>query len=290
MSRGRHHTGIIQLDEFLQGGLPSGICEVIGEDASGKSTLGFSVMREASLRGLPTALIHTEGYPDKGYIRRSGPTECLVSVPTNAEAAIESAHVSLLNGCMIVVIDSLSAAESVCDQAQIVGDRVPFAARKMAYHGLSILREEALKRNALVLVVNQLRTPIQALVPTPCSSFEGTINRLCAVRIRTVRETTRNEYGELAYLKVRFNIYRSLVSPPSDRAYGFLFNQKGFCRGFELMRALLSANILDQKGAYLVGKDGKSLGPGYLGAAEQINKNFEHYRRIYDDRSQSSSP
>ena len=280
---------MFQLDEFLQGGLPSGVCEVIGEDASGKSTLCFSVMREASLRGLPTALIHTEGYPDKGYILRSGPSECLVSVPANAEAAIESAHVSLLSGCAVVVIDSLSAAESVCDQAQVVGDRVPFAARKLAYHGLSVLRDVARERGSLVLVINQLRTPVKDLVPKPCSSFEGTINKLCAVRIKTIRETTRNEYGELAYLKVRFNIYRSLVSPPSDRAYGFLFNQKGFCREFELMRVLLSSNILNQRGAYLIGPDEESLGPGYLGAAEQIKHNFEHYWRIYNDRSQSSN-
>lgn len=286
---GRHHTGIYQLDEYLQGGLPSGICEVIGEDASGKSSFCFSVMREASLRGLPTSLIHTEGYPDKGYIRRSGPSECLVSVPNSIEAAIESAHVSLLNGFTVVVIDSLSAAETICDKNQFVGDRVPFAARKAVYHGMSALREEALKRGALVLAVNQLRTPVKDLVPKPCSSFEGTINNLCSVRLRTVRETTRNEYGELAYLKVRFEIFRSLVSPPCDRAYGFLFNQKGFRRDFELMRVLLSSNILDQRGPFLIGPDDETLGPGFIGAAEQIQNNFEHYWRIYHDRSQSSN-
>lgn len=280
---GRHRTGIYQLDEFLQGGLPSGICEVIGEDASGKSSLCFSVMREASLRGLPTSLIHTEGYPDKGYIRRSGPSECLVSVPDSLESAIESAHVSLLSGFAVVVIDSLSAVESICDKNQFVGDRVPFAARKAVYHGLSSLRQTAIKSNALVLVINQLRTPVKDLVPKPCSAFEGTINSLCSVRLRTVRETTRNEYGKLAYLKVRFEIFRSLVSPPSDRAYGFLFNQKGFRREFELMRELLSSNKLEQRGAFLVDPDQNTLGPGYLEAANQINKNFEHYWRIYND-------
>ena len=286
---GRHHTGIYQLDEFLRGGLPSGICEVIGEDASGKSSFCFSVMREASLKGLPVSLVHTEGYPDKGYIRRCGLSECMVSVPNSLESAIESAHISLLSGFTVVVIDSLSAAESICDTRQFVGDRVPFAARKAVFHGLSVLREEALKRNALVVVVNQLRTPVKDLVPKPCSSFEGTINNLCSVRLRTVRETTRNEYGKLAYLKVRFEIFRSLISPPTDRAYGFLFNQVGFKKEFELMRVLLSNNILDQRGGFLVGPDSETLGPGYLGAAEQIKDNFEHYWRIYNDRGKSRS-
>lgn len=286
---GKHHTGIYQLDEFLLGGLPSGICEVIGEDASGKSSFGLSVMREASLRGLPTSLIHTEGYPDKGYILRSGPSECMVSIPNSIEAAIEAAHLSLLNGCAVVVIDSLSAAETICDINQFVGDRVPFAARKAIYHGMSVLRREAVRRGSSLIIINQLRTPVKDLVPKPCSAFEGTVNDLCAVRLKTVRETTRNEYGELAYIKVRFEIFKSLVSLPCEKAYGFLFNQIGFKRHFELMRVLLSSNILDQRGAFLIGPDNETLGPGFIGAADQIKNNFEHYWRIYNDRGQSSN-
>jgi hypothetical protein len=235
-------------------------------------------------------LIHTEGLPDKTYLTKAGPQELLSIVPDSAEAAIESAYSALKEGCKVVTIDTLSAAEPLCDKRLDVGEFVPYASRRAAFHGLSFLKEEASKREALLLVVNQLRVPVKDLVPRPCSAFEGTINRLCTVRIRTLREQTRNEYGKLAYLKVRFNIYRSLVCPPSDRAYGFLFNQQGFRRGFELMRALLTNNILEQTGAYLKSPDGISLGPGYLEAANQIEENFNKYWRYYDGRSQSDNP
>jgi hypothetical protein len=247
-------------------------------------------MREASIGGLPTALIHTEGLPDKTYLTKAGPAELLSVVPDSAEAVIEAAYSALIAGVKVVTIDTLSAVEPLCDKILNVGEYVPFAARKVAFHGLSMLREKALSKGALVLVVNQLRTPVNDLVPKPCSSFEGTINKLCAVRIRTLREQTRNEYGKLAYLRVRFNIYRSIVCPPSDRAYGFLFDQQGFRRGFELMRALLTNNILEQTGAYLKAPDGTSLGPGYLEAANQIEENFNKYWRYYDGRSQSDNP
>ena len=283
----QHRTGICQLDEILLGGLPSGVCEVIGEDASGKSTLCLSVMREASIGGFPTALIHSESFPDPTYTKSAGPHECLSIIPNSLESAIEAAYSSLQNGVKIVTIDSLSSIEPLCDQKLSVKDRVPFAVRRAAYHGLSYLREEALKREALVLVINQLRTPVQALVPRPCSALEGTINNLCSVRVKTRREKTRNEYGKLAYLRVRFDIFRSLVCPPSDRACGFLFNQKGFRRGFELMRVLLSSNIFEQTGSYLKRPDGISLGPGYLEAANQIEENFAKYWRYYDGGSQS---
>jgi len=206
------------------------------------------------------------------------------------EASIESTYSLLKGGAKVVVIDSLSSTEPLCDQSLGVEDRVPYAERKAAYHGLSFLREEALKREALVMVVNQLRIPVRALVPKPCSALEGTINRLCSVRIRTEREQTRNEYGSLAYLRVRFNIYRSMVCPPNSSACGFLFNQRGFVRGFELMRVLLSNNILEQAGAYLKDPDGISLGPGYLEAAGQIEENFNKYWRYYDGGSEGDHP
>tara|TARA_B100000131_G_scaffold221323_1_gene212819 strand:- start:11623 stop:12366 length:744 start_codon:yes stop_codon:yes gene_type:complete len=247
-------------------------------------------MREASFGGLPTALIHTEGLPDRRYITTAGPKNLLSVVPDSMESAIESAYQALREGFRVVAIDTLSATEPLCDKALGVGDFVPFASRKAAFHGLSLLREEAIKRDSLVIVVNQLRVAVNDLVPKPRSSFEGTINKLCAVRIRTLREQTRNEYGKLAYLKVRFNIYRSLVCPPSDRAYGFLFNQEGFNRGFELMRALLANNTLSQAGAYLKSPDGSSLGPGYLEAAKQIENEFNKYWRYYNGGSQSNDP
>jgi recombination protein RecA len=277
----RYHTGVFSLDNILGGGLAKGVCEITGEDASGKSTLCLSVMREASLRGLPTALIHSEGFPDKHYLSKAGPSDFLSIVPVTGEAAMDAAYKALCGGVKVVAIDALNDFESSCDLRREAGDRTPFSLRKLAYHGLSHLRNKAIETGSLVVVVNQLRTPVQEAIPMPVSALEGTINNLCNIRLRTYREQTRNEYGKLAYIKVRIDVTRSLVCPPNTKEHGFIFGERGFDRGFELLRTLLRTGSLIKAGSYFKLPDGTTIGPGYMEAAEQINENFPLFWRYH---------
>lgn len=280
----RFLTGVQQLDTVLSGGLAPGVCEIFGEDASGKSTLCFSVMREASLRGLPTSIIHSECRPDKEYIKSCGVDECIAVVPMHMEACFEAAYQLMKSGVRVIVIDSLTGLECLVDHDNlVVGDAVRFAKTKCVYHGLSALKEAAIKYKSLIIVVSQLRTPIGSLNPTPTSSFHKIIGNLTTTRIQTFREETRNEYGELAYIKVRFKIKKSLKSPPNTEAWGFLFNRRGFDPGFELLRELLHKCIAKPAGSYFRMPDGETLGPGYLEAAMEINKHLKHYREILNE-------
>tara|TARA_Y100000310_G_scaffold343665_1_gene452349 strand:+ start:4074 stop:4937 length:864 start_codon:yes stop_codon:yes gene_type:complete len=285
----KYRTGVCQLDEALWGGLPCGVSEIVGGDACGKTTICLSVMREASIDGLPTVLIYTEGLPDKIYFGKAGPSDCVVVTPRFGEAAIEAAFSALGSGAKVVVIDSLTSLDTFTDKNYQVGSREPYGQKKMVFHGLSILREEALKQEALVLVTSQLRVPIGALVPTPASSFEGIINNICTTRIMSRRAKIRTEYGELAYAKIEFSIFRSLSTPPGSKTYGFIFNQKGFDRNFELLRALIASDIVRQSGTYFTDPDGLNLGPGYYEAANQIGQQFNKYWRLYGSQSNSES-
>ena len=285
----KYRTGVCQLDEALWGGLPCGVSEIVGGDACGKTTICLSVMREASIGGLPTVLIYTEGLPDKIYFGKAGPSDCVVVTPRFGEAAIEAAFSALGSGAKVVVIDSLTSLDTFTDKNYQVGSREPYGQKKMVFHGLSILREEALKQEALVLVTSQLRVPIGALVPTPASSFEGIINNICTTRIMSRRAKIRTEYGELAYAKIEFSIFRSLSTPPGSKTYGFIFNQKGFDRNFELLRALIASDIVRQSGTYFTDPDGLNLGPGYYEAANQIGQQFNKYWRLYGSQSNSES-
>jgi len=245
-------------------------------------------MREASIDGHPTALVYTEGLPDKVYFSDAGPTDCVVVSPRFGEAAIEAAFSALVHGAKVVVIDSISNLETFTELNYAVGSREPYAQKKLVFHGLSTLREEAIAKEALVLVTSQLRVPIGALVPTPVSSFEGVLNNICDTRVRNRRDQIRTEYGELAYAKIEFSVFRSLSAPPGSNAYGFIFNQKGFDRNFELLRALIASDTLRQSGAYFVDPEGNNLGPGYYEAAEQVGQNFNSYwRRLYGSQSDS---
>ena len=279
----KYCTGIQQLDSALNGGLPTGVCEVFGADASGKSTLCFSVMREASLRGLPTSIIHSECYPDKEYVKECGVPECISIIPLYLESAFEAAQKLIKAGVKVVVIDSLTGFECQADFINLdVGDRVKFAKSNCIEDRLGEINELARRCGSIVLVVNQLRTPIKSLNPKPTSAFHRIIGPLTTCRIQTYREQTRNEFGELAYVKVRFHIKKSLKSPPNRKAWGFLFNKRGFDPGFELLRSMIENETVHAAGSYFRLPDGSTIGPGYMEAAKSINENLQTYRRLHE--------
>lgn len=284
----RYRTGIQQLDDVLSGGISSGVCEIFGEDSSGKSTLCFSVMREASIRGLPVSLIQSECFPDRHYINNCGVDDCINVNPMYLEAAFKAAYQLIAGGVKVVAIDSITGFECYVDHNNlIVGDSVRYAKTRCVYHGLELLNEEARKRKALILAVNQLRTPIGNLNPKPTSAFYKVMGDVTTTRIRTGREETRNEYGELLYAKIRFDIKKSLKSPPNGRAWGFLFNKRGFDPGFELLRQLIESRSIEPAGSYFRLPNGKTLGPGYMEAALEINKDLDSYRRFYEREIES---
>ena len=166
----KYRTGIQQLDSVLRGGVPSGVCEVFGEDSSGKSTLCFSVIREASSRGLPTSIIHSDGMPDRDYISSCGAGDSLIVVPAHIEATVRAAVRMLEGGVKVIAIDNLSVMECSADlKVRDVGERVKSACYEALTTGLAEIAEVSKKNNAVVLIVNQIRTPIGSLNPKPTS-------------------------------------------------------------------------------------------------------------------------
>lgn len=278
----KYQTGIQQLDSALSGGFPPGVSEVFGEDSSGKSTLCFSVLREASLRGLPISLIQSDGYPDFEYLNSCGVENCITVVPTHLESAFFAAQRLLKADVKVIVIDTLTNLECSMDFENLqVGERVKYAKSEAVINGLELLGELARDRKALILTTNELRTPIGSLNPKPTSALFKVMKKLASTRIQTFRESTRNEYGELYYAKIKFVIKRSVKSPPSAEAWGFLFNGKGFDPGFELLRHLLYTGKIITAGSYFRLPDGSTIGPGYEVAAKQINEQLTKYRSTY---------
>lgn len=278
----RFSTGVFSLDSLLKGGLPAGVTEIFGEDACGKTSLCLSTMREACDLGFPVAYIYTEGVPDKDYFVSAGPRNCVSVVPYFGEAGIEAAYSLLAHGARVVVIDTITSLDPIVEANTLVGEIVPYAKRKLVFHGLSVLREIAKKQNSLILVTSQIRVFLGSLSKRPRSSFSGTIDSLCDVRIKLRRAETRNQFGKLLYIKTEMLLKKSLVSPPNTKTVGFLFDQKGYDRGFELMRSLLSTKYLIKCGSYIHDREGNCVGQGYMSAAEEINKNFKEYRRFLD--------
>ena len=278
----RYPTGVFLLDSLLNGGFPAGVSEIYGSDACGKTTLCLSVMREASLRGLNSCFISTEGLPDKEYFQACGLDDCMAVVPYSGEAGIDAAFHAILGGAKVVVIDSVTSLGTILDDRAPLGSYVPYSKRRLAYHGLSVLRETAKSKGALVLVTSQIRTHFGRYGASQRAALHDTIGPLCDTRLRIRRDETRNQFGKLFYIKAEIQLKKSLISPPNTKTYGFIFNGKGFDRGFELLRYLLATGSLEKRGAYIKSASGDTVGQGFFEAAKTINENFDYYRSMAD--------
>jgi len=279
----RYSTGVFQLDLALKGGLPPGVCEITGEDATGKTTLALSVMREASIGGLPTAIIYTDGLPDKTYFSAAGPEQCAAITPYTGEAALFSVVSAIENGAKVVVLDNGTNLMVSNETNMWVGETDYPQRARLVGGAVESIREIAKEYGALFIIINQVRVNPRAIVSKPKSSFDRIIRSYCDTRLFLRRDKTKNEYGELAYVKVGIKVKKSLVSPPNAEAFGFIFKDTGFDRRFELLRAMLGVGALEKAGAYFKGPAGTMLGPGYFQAAIQIGNSFEEYWRTYED-------
>jgi len=273
----RLNTGAYGLDVDLRGGIPSGIIEISGGDASGKTTLGLSILREAQLRGDLTGIVHLDGLPDKEYIYKVGPTETVVVIPERGEVALELVYQLLLRGAKAILIDTVTSVEPRNYNPRF-GER-DFAARhRLLYHGLSIIRQLAYKKRCSVICLNQIRTNI------PSYSFKSPLDSLFQdlsdLRLFLKRKSYETEYGTLAKVSIGYKVNKSLLSTSQSKGSFTLWPEVGIDRNYELLYYLIKSGKLKKSGAYFVPASGRSLGPGYMTASEQIGGDYEHYRNL----------
>ena len=271
----RLSTGAFGLDCDLRGGLPSGVVELSGGGASGKTTLGLSILREAQSEGHCTGLIHLDGTPDKEYIQKVGPSDTVVIVPEGGEVAVESAYQLLRRGARAILIDTVTSVEPKGYNPRFgvrrYGDR-----HRLLYHGLSVLRREAYRRRCTIICLNQIRTDIRNFgFKSPLDSlFED----LCDLRLFLTRRSYETEYGKLANVKVAYRVKKSLSSKKESKGTFTLWPDVGVDRNYELLTYMTRVGILKRSGAYFIPKEGASLGPGYMTASEQVGERYTYYK------------
>jgi hypothetical protein len=272
---GRISTGVSSLDACLRGGLPSGIVEISGGDASGKTTLGLSILREAYLRGHTTGIVHLEGLPDKEYIGKVGPAATAVSVPVYGEEAMELVYQLVLKGAKAVLIDTITSVEPR-DYNPDFWQRDIASRRRLLYHSLTHIRKLAYKRRCSVVCLNQIRCDLftYGLKPPMNSLFED----LSDLRLSLTRRSYETEYGSLSKVLVGYKINKSLLSGNKKKGSFLLWPEVGVDRNYELLAYLLDIGKLKRSGAYFTSKHGHSLGPGYMTASEQIGEAHNYYK------------
>lgn len=230
-------TGHPEIDSALGiGGLPKGrIVEVLGQEASGKTTLMLHVIKEAQKLGINCAFIDTEQALDKKRAEMIGVDfqKLAISQPDSGEQALDLLDFLVRSGEFgVIVVDSVAA---LTPKAEIEGDmsdaNIGVMARNMGKAMRKIVAPVN-KRKILVLFTNQIRQVIGGFGYGPKETTPGgnALKFYASVRI-DMRRTSNNKSGEkLTSTQHKVTIKKNKLAPPM-KVVSIKINEKGFVTG-----------------------------------------------------------
>lgn len=273
-------TGIARLDRVcLGGGVPAGFLEVSGKEASGKTAVLASIVRENSG---PSVWISLSGVPEKRWITTCGAGDAVAVLPNSSEAAIDAAYLAIKGGAKIVVIDTLSQLEPTASMRRMVdGDAGGRGRWRLVYHSLSRLRLAAGAHRALVVFSNELRMQIgRRMMPT----FHRLTHQFARTSIRVRRIAMRSAWDEFAYLHVGVSVDKSGLVPPGGSDSFLITKESGVDREMALLSAMVDSGVVTSRGTWWYYEEHR-LGPGYSAACATIAADYAYWRRVYAEES-----
>ncbi len=280
-------TGALSLDLALGiGGLPRGrVVEIFGPEASGKTTLTLTVMREAQKNGGVAAFIDAEHAFDYTYAKKLGLNldDLLISQPDTGEQALEIAETLVRSNAVDVVgIDSVAA---LVPRAEIEGEmgqsHMGLQARLMS-QALRKLTAAISKSKTCVIFNNQLREKIGVMFGNPETTTGGRALKFYASVRLDLRRLAQLKIGDaIIGNRVRAKVVKNKVAPPFRKAeFDILFGQ-GISKSSCILDMAVEHNILQKSGTWFIyGQDkigqGKENARNFLEGNPKVLKELEN--------------
>jgi recombination protein RecA len=256
-------TGCVGLDHAIgPGGLERGlIAEFFGPEATGKSFLAYSVIKEACKLGHKCAIIDAEHSADWKLLRKVGLDEDRVLVVDGAptgEANLDIAQMLMETGeFAVVLIDSVAALlPDARAEADLTQQFMGLHARLMSA-GLQKLSSVVRRTNTLLIFVNQIRFKIGAYGNPETTTGGNALLFYAAYRIhidggrtkssRLLDEGTGEVYGH----RTKFFIEKNKRSAPYRRAEVDLIYGIGYDTVGELIDVGVDVGLIEKGGAWL---------------------------------------
>ncbi len=251
-------TGALTLDLALGiGGLPRGrVIEVFGPEASGKTTLTLSVIKEIQKKGGVAAFIDAEHAFDATYAKIIGVNldDLLISQPDTGEQALEITETLVRSNAVdLIVIDSVAALTPRAEIEGEMGDAHMGLQARLMSQALRKLTAAISKSRTCVVFINQLREKIGVMFGSPETTTGGralkfySSVRLDLRRIASIKSADNTVMGG----RVRARVVKNKVAPPFREAEFEILHAEGIAKTASIVEAAVTLGIIEKSGTWL---------------------------------------
>jgi recombination protein RecA len=250
-------TGSLTLDVALGiGGLPRGrVIEIFGPEASGKTTLTLTSIREIQKKGGVAAFIDAEHAFDSTYAKKIGLNldELLISQPDTGEQALEITETLVRSNAVdLVIVDSVAALTPKAEIEGEMGDaHVGLQARLMS-QALRKLTAAISKSRTCVIFINQIREKIGVMFGNPETTPGGrALKFYSSVRLDVRRIQSLKVNDAVIGGHVRVRVVKNKIAPPFREAEFDILHDEGISKAGSIIDAGVALEVLQKAGTWL---------------------------------------
>lgn len=270
-------TGALTLDLALGiGGLPRGrVVEIFGPEASGKTTLTLTAIREIQKKGGVAAFIDAEHAFDSTYAKIIGVNldDLLISQPDTGEQALEITETLVRSNAVdLVVIDSVAALTPRAEIEGEMGDSHMGLQARLMSQALRKLTGAISKSRTTVIFINQLREKIGVMFGSPETTPGGrALKFYSSVRLDVRRIAYLKEADKVIGNHVRVKVVKNKIAPPFREAEFDILHNEGISMVGAIVDAAVNTEVVTKSGTWLAFGNEK-LGQGRDAAIKALKE------------------
>jgi len=281
-------SGALSLDVALGvGGFPRGrVIEIFGPEASGKTTVALSAIREVQQRKGVAAFIDAEHAFDSIYANKIGLNldDLLISQPDTGEQALEIAETLVRSTAVdLIVIDSVAALTPRAEIEGEMGDsHIGLQARLMS-QALRKLTAAISKSRTCVIFINQIRMKIGIMFGNPEVTPGGRALKFYAsIRLDLRRIASIKQADTVIGSRVRARVVKNKVAPPFRETEFEILHDQGIAKIKNILDIAAHLGVIDKSGTWYIFREEK-LGQGREQAAEYLKQKPQIKDKIEKD-------